>query len=73
MTTRYNKGDTVSFYMNNGGKEYCINGIVKSVEAEGAFEQDDEPAYNIIAESPFTDGKCLFTNVRESFIIPKGV
>lgn len=65
----FDYGDKVGFYITKDDKEYFQMGTVEIIDANGTFEQNEEPSYDILVES-FTDtGRpCLMKHIVESHL-----
>lgn len=59
----YKKGDFVIFDFTNGVETVRLSGTIRIVDAEGTFEQNEEPSYDISCNG------VLYKHVRESSII----
>ena len=59
----YKKGDFVIFDFSNGAETTRLAGTIKIVDAEGTFDQDEEPSYDISCNG------VLYKHVRESSIV----
>lgn len=60
MITKYNINDKVMFLLGN-----LKEGIIRIVDPNGTFEQDDEPSYDIFVE----EENCLYKHINESRVL----
>lgn len=64
---RYNRGDDVDFWLNNGKNNIRLCGNIEIVDRYGSFERPDEPSYDICAY--YEGEEVLFKHVPETDVI----
>lgn len=65
---KYNYGEKVEFYFDNGEEQVKMFGKIVIVDACGV-ESQDEPSYDVAIED--SGGKKLYKHVKESSIITR--
>ncbi len=63
---KFKREDRVTFTFTINGEERTFDGVIYVVDANGTYEQTEEPSYDIEA---LLDGEVtLFKHVRESLV-----
>lgn len=63
---KYKWEEQVSFKCNYKGTDETIDGVIRIVDANGTFEQNEEPSYDI--EAVYDGEIILFKHIRESLV-----